>query len=507
MSSLPGGIVSIYSQAGDYEISAAARDLAAVRLAKLYIIAFGFLSAVGFAIGLVISIVIPGDSFIDQSLIIPRVFTPSNSGPFLKASIFPLVEVFAIGVTGLYMLLTYTRLVDRKALFRDAILLLLVLILSAHVFLAYSNSSADADEMLRRELFFGRSPAHDAFEFLARSHAQTAAGNFFLCLASIVGLAFALHLRTVVVAPKEKLKYLQVLEAIGQMRSSEAALPAKGRPINRSLGKKYVAAAAGILVCYSLLSSFLPYSASIGVVTGLAAIPVNILVLFLLLRARQYYQTSSESYLDDDPRQPILLLRSFVDDTPVRPAAVIGPGGLGNVLDFSIETRLADHFMRFGPFLAVGSPQDKRPQLGAPRVKLADSDWQAFVTKIMEQSRMIVMLVGTTHWVGWELETVVRLGYPSQLLCIFPRPIFFGSKRGVRKSVNEQTLERLEKVKHAFQGTPWSLALANIAQPQDLFAMTFAPSGTIQAVRCSYYTKDAFDLAAQIVHLLIEDRK
>jgi hypothetical protein len=59
------------------------------------------------------------------------------------------------------------------------------------------------------------------------------------------------------------------------------------------------------------------------------------------------------------------------------------------------------------------------------------------------------------------------LGYPSQLLCIFPRPIFFGSKRGVRKSVNEQTLERLEKVKHAFQGTPWSLALAHIAQPQD----------------------------------------
>jgi 4-hydroxybenzoate polyprenyltransferase len=115
-------------------------------------------------------------------------------------------------------------------------------------------------------------------------------------------------------------KYLQVLEAIGQMRDSETALPAKGRPIDRSLGKKYVAAAAGILVCYSLLSSFLPYSASIGVVTGLAAIPVNILVLFLLLRARQYYQTSSESYLDDDPRQPILLSRSFVDDTPVRPA-------------------------------------------------------------------------------------------------------------------------------------------------------------------------------------------
>ena len=59
-------------------------------------------------------------------------------------------------------------------------------------------------------------------------------------------------------------------------------------------------------------------------------------------------------------------------------------------------------------------------------------------------------------------------------------------QEGRGKSVNEQTLERLEKVKHAFQGTPWSSALAHIAQPQDLVAMTFAPSGTIHAVRCRY---------------------
>ena len=37
--------------------------------------------------------------------------------------------------------------------------------------------------------------------------------------------------------------------------------------------------------------------------------------------------------------------------------------------------------------------------------------------------------------------------------------------------------------------------------------MTFAPSGTIHAVRCRYYTRDAFDLAAQIAHLMIEESR
>jgi hypothetical protein len=409
--------MSTFSPAVDYEISAAARDLAIIRVAKLLIIAFGFVNAIGFAIGLLVSLVSLGGRFIDESLLIPRVFTPSNSGPILVGSIFPLVEILAVGGIAFYTLLTYTNLIDKKSLFRDGVSFLFTFILSAHVFVAYSNSSADADKMLRRELFFGRSAAHDALELLANSHARVAAYYFFLGLATFIGLLLMLHQRRVVVAPKESLKYLDVTEAVGRMRDSQEVVPSKGLPINRALGRKYIAGACGALVGFTLLSSILPASAPwTNLLFTVTSIPVDLFVLFLLLRARQYYQISSDSYLDQDHRKPYLLLRSFADDTPVRAGAVAGPAGIGNLLDFSIETRLASHFMRFGPLLAVGSPQDKRPQLGAPRVKFADADWQAFVMTMIDQSRVIIMLVGTTHWVNWELDAVVKSGRTLRLV-------------------------------------------------------------------------------------------
>jgi hypothetical protein len=34
-------------------------------------------------------------------------------------------------------------------------------------------------------------------------------------------------------------------------------------------------------------------------------------------------------------------------------------------IDYSVETRLTSHFMDFGPFIAVGFPNDTRPRIGA----------------------------------------------------------------------------------------------------------------------------------------------
>jgi hypothetical protein len=219
--------MSTVSPAVDYEINAAARDLAIIRVAKLLIITFGFVNAISFAIALLVSFVSFGGRFIDESLLVPRVLTPWNSGPILVGSIFPLVEIFAVGGIAFYTLLTYTNLIDKKSLFLDGVSFLFTFILSAHVFVAYSNSSADADEMLRRELFFGRSAAHDALELLANSHAQLAAYYFFLGLATFIGLLLMLHQRRVVVAPKES------LTRSVQRPNWHAEFPACGQPGTR----------------------------------------------------------------------------------------------------------------------------------------------------------------------------------------------------------------------------------------------------------------------------------
>jgi hypothetical protein len=43
--------------------------------------------------------------------------------------------------------------------------------------------------------------------------------------------------------------------------------------------------------------------------------------------------------------------------------------------------------MAFGPFIAIASPQDQMPQLGAPRFKLADNNWHEFVKRRVVESQ------------------------------------------------------------------------------------------------------------------------
>lgn len=72
---------------------------------------------------------------------------------------------------------------------------------------------------------------------------------------------------------------------------------------------------------------------------------------FLLVRARRYFQVSADSLLAADKRSPVLFLQSFADDEKQQFRS-----SQRALLDFSLETRLANHFERFGPFIAVGSP-------------------------------------------------------------------------------------------------------------------------------------------------------
>ena len=81
-----------------------------------------------------------------------------------------------------------------------------------------------------------------------------------------------------------------------------------------------------------------------------------LLGFFLLARARGYFQIDADSLLAADRRPPILFLRSFADDEKQKYHR-----SYKALLDFSLETRLSNHFSRFGPFLAIGSPMEVCP--------------------------------------------------------------------------------------------------------------------------------------------------
>jgi hypothetical protein len=74
----------------------------------------------------------------------------------------------------------------------------------------------------------------------------------------------------------------------------------------------------------------------------------------------------------------------------------------------------------YGPVIAVGSPIDRLPRAGAARGYFADSEWQNAVTHWMHLARLIVVVVGATDWLRWEIDTAMKLGHLPKLLFIFP---------------------------------------------------------------------------------------
>jgi len=225
--------------------------------------------------------------------------------------------------------------------------------------------------------------------------------------------------------------------------------------------------------------------------------PIAIWVsIFLLLRARRYFQVDADSLLAVDRRSPILFLRSFDDEkqrygTPNR--AFLG---------FSLELRLSNHFSRFGPFVAIGSPKETVPEPGAARVLLSDDEWQSRVLRWIKDASVIVMYSGKTRWVNWELRRVLENGGAERLILMIPEI------KGWRKSKRQSDISaRLQQLREVFKDTPWDEELSKIDDFTGLRAMLFRADGTLVILKSRSRSRDSYHLAALVAHDFLLDAK
>jgi hypothetical protein len=239
--------------------------------------------------------------------------------------------------------------------------------------------------------------------------------------------------------------------------------------------------------CILLASSFAPWP--------IVSWQVSILAFFLLVRARRYFQISADSLLAIDTRPPILFLRSFTDDERVKYR-----NSQSALLDFSLETRLAGHFMRFGPFIAVGSPQETIPQPGAARVLLSEDEWQSRVLGWIESANLIVMYCGTTQWVNWELQKIIERHRSTSLILMIPE------LRGLRASKRRQDIaNRVQQLREAFRNTEWDEELGGYNDFGSVRAMLFRADGSMVIIRSRSRKRDSYHLAALIAHQRLLD--
>ncbi len=142
---------------------------------------------------------------------------------------------------------------------------------------------------------------------------------------------------------------------------------------------------------------------------GLAALGAGILIL---RHTRPRSARGAAQALLADGRRPVLYLRSFADDDT---AARVDDQAPVNI--HSREEQLAGALGVFGPVIAVGRPGEPLPRLGAARFYLPDDDWQPAVLRLMELSQLIVLRLGLSEGLWWEVEQA-RATQPARKLVL-----------------------------------------------------------------------------------------
>jgi hypothetical protein len=120
-----------------------------------------------------------------------------------------------------------------------------------------------------------------------------------------------------------------------------------------------------------------------------------------------------------DDRAPVLYLRRFSDDeTAANPGTDAGP--LHMAAFRTEEEELAAVLNEIGPSTALGRPGEQLPQLGVAREYVADADWQSRVDSLMRAARLVVIRMGRSENVTWELANARRALQPNQLVLLVP---------------------------------------------------------------------------------------
>jgi hypothetical protein len=110
-------------------------------------------------------------------------------------------------------------------------------------------------------------------------------------------------------------------------------------------------------------------------------------------------------------RAPIVYLRSFASDEGEilsswwKPIFLLNRFGMVE----TDEEALSRIFSAIGPFVAIGNPSEWLPTRGALRIYRTDENWREAVRDLMARACLVIVRVGNTPGLLWELNIVASL--------------------------------------------------------------------------------------------------
>jgi hypothetical protein len=144
--------------------------------------------------------------------------------------------------------------------------------------------------------------------------------------------------------------------------------------------------------------------------------------LALVTRGRRMRAEDADRVLAQDGRPPIVFLRPFgVDRVEIgkRMSSRVRIS-LREGFELTYEERLLRTLREVGPFVAVGDPTEGLPLLGAARTYATDEDWREEVDGFTAQASVVLLHVGESTGLGWEINHVIGRDTPERLILSLP---------------------------------------------------------------------------------------
>ncbi len=158
-----------------------------------------------------------------------------------------------------------------------------------------------------------------------------------------------------------------------------------------------------IVIVGAQIHEALPRNTSRPIALLILGLAFSVLVFFWKW-GKQHLVLLAQEVVANDDRPPIVYLRSFADDDQVA----------------ADEEALAAIMDEAGPFVAVGRPGDALPPLGASRFYLPGKDWQRFVSQLLDDAALVLIMAGRTEGLGWEIRRCYEGVDPYCLFVLVP---------------------------------------------------------------------------------------
>ena len=174
------------------------------------------------------------------------------------------------------------------------------------------------------------------------------------------------------------------------------------------------------------LTATLPVGVTI--ILGISAIAIGVPTTILAVskgaelrdRGRRLRARDARSLIQRPGERPVLLLRSFDDEELVDPRPA-------SLLQRRYEENLSSALSHLGPVITVGRPGDSLGFAGAARFYVSQDNWQHAVRYLMTHCAAVVITVGRSEGLWWEIGTAFECVSRQHLLFFFP-PVDIGRR-------------------------------------------------------------------------------